>query len=110
MRIVRNNIIPLKSYKAMSAWPFIFVRKEAEVDDATLTHERIHGEQQKELLIVGFLLWYGLEYVIRLIRYLNFHKAYRMVSFEKEAYRHENDKDYLDSRKHYAWLGYLFNN
>lgn len=108
MWIVRNSIIPLKAYKAMSAWPFIFVRKEAQVDDATLTHERIHGEQQKELLIVGFYLLYGTEYVVRLIQYRDFHKAYRMVSFEQEAYRHENDKDYPDSRRHFAWIKYIF--
>ena len=108
MWIVRNKYIPLKSFKAMSVWPFIFVRKEAQMDDATLTHEKIHACQQKELLIAGFLLWYGLEYVIRLIRYRSFHKAYRSVAFEQEAYRHETDNDYPDSRKHYAWIGYLF--
>ena len=108
MWIVRNKYIPLKSYKAMSVWPFIFVRKEAQMDDATLTHEKIHACQQKELLIVGFLLWYGVEYVIRLIRHRSFHKAYRSVAFEQEAYRYETDKDYPDSRRHYAWIKYLF--
>lgn len=108
MLIVRNNIIPLKSYKAMSAWPFIFVREEAEVDAVTLLHEEIHGRQQKELLIVFFFLWYGMEWLIRLAAYRNAHKAYRMVSFEQEAYIHEDNADYLSIRKHYAWIRYIF--
>ena len=107
MWIVRNKYIPLKSYKAMSVWPFIFVRKEAQMDDATLTHEKIHACQQKELLIAGFLLWYGLEYVVRLVQYRNFHKAYRMVSFEQEAYLNEYDEDYLKKRRFFAWMKYI---
>lgn len=108
MWIVRNKYIPLKSYKAMSVWPFIFVRKEAQMDDATLTHERIHGEQQKELLIAGFLLWYGLEWLVRLIICRNAHKAYKMIGFEQEAYLNEQDRHYVDSRKRYAWMKYIF--
>lgn len=30
------------------------------------------------------------------------------LSFEREAYRHMNDLDYLKKRKPYAWAKYLF--
>ena len=103
MKIVR---IPLKKYKAMTVWPFIFVDKNARMDATTLHHEEIHGKQQVEMLIVFFLLWYVLEWLIRLIVYRNAHKAYRMIGFEQEAYLNELDGDY--KRKHYAWLKYLF--
>jgi hypothetical protein len=44
MIIVKNNIIPFKGYKAITLWPFIFVRKECSFDEIDLNHELIHGE------------------------------------------------------------------
>lgn len=107
MRIIRNSILPPKSHKLLTLWPYIFVRKETRVYEPDVRHETIHGEQQKEMLIVLFLLWYGLEWLIRLAVYLNMHKAYRMVSFEQEAYLNEQDRNYVDSRKRYAWIKYI---
>ena len=97
MRIVRNSILPLSSFKSVAVWPFIFIRKEARMDAATLRHEEIHYRQQKEMLVVFFFLWYGLEWLIRLMVYRNAHKSYRMVGFEREAYLNELDGDYLFS-------------
>lgn len=37
-----------------------------------------------------------------------FRHAYRDISFEQEAYYHEEDMKYLKNRKHYAWIKYLF--
>jgi hypothetical protein len=34
--------------------------------------------------------------------------AYRDISFEQEAYYHEEDMEYLKNRKHHAWIKYLF--
>jgi putative membrane protein len=33
--------------------------------------------------------------------------AYAGVSFEREAYAHQGELDYLKHRRHYAWRGYL---
>lgn len=108
MKVVRNGIIPFKGYIALTLWPFIFVRKDMRVDDATMRHEEIHGRQQKELLIVLFLLWYGIEWLARLVIYGKAHKAYKMISFEQEAYLNEYDKDYLKKRRLFAWTKYIF--
>ena len=35
--------------------------------------------------------------------------AYRNISFEREAYANEADENYLQHRKHYAWIHYLRN-
>lgn len=108
MRVIYNKYIPLPGYKAITFWPFVFVRENAKtrygvVDD---NHEHIHGEQQKELPVV-FFLWYVVEWLIRLLIYRNQKEAYRNISFEQEAFVHQADWPYLRKRKHYAWVKYL---
>ena len=108
MKVVRNSIVPFRGFVALTLWPFIFVRKDMRVDDATMRHEDIHARQQKEMLVILFLVWYCLEWLIRLVIYGNAHKAYRMISFEQEAYLNEHDKDYLKNRRLFAWMKYIF--
>ncbi len=112
MITVKNNIIPFKGFTAITFWPFIFVRKDEEkyYTDVVERHEYIHGEQQKEMLIVFFLLWYGIEWFVKLCIYRNSMTAYKNISFEREAYRNQNDLAYLDERKHFAWTKYIINN
>lgn len=105
MIVVKNNIIPVKPYDAMTLWPFIFVRKDTRITEVLLNHERIHGRQQLELLIVPFLLWYVVEFVIRTL----FGKgdAYRNICFEREAYENENDMGYLDHRPFWKFFSHI---
>lgn len=105
MIVVKNNIIPVKPYDAMTLWPFIFVRKDAKVTEQLLNHERIHGRQQLELLIVPFLLWYVVEFVIRTL--FGKGNAYRNICFEREAYENENDMGYLDHRSLWKFLSHI---
>ena len=88
--LVRNKLIPFKGYKAISIWPFIFVRKECKFGNVDLNHERIHLRQQLELLIIPFYIIYLIEWIF---------KGYKNVSFEKEAYSNEGNLDYLKTRK-----------
>ena len=74
------------------------------MSEKDFNHERIHSEQMKEMLFIGFYLWYLVEWIIRLFGKGN---AYRNLSFEKEAYDNEDNLTYLDTRKPYAWLDYL---
>ena len=108
MKVIYNIILPFRGYTAMTVWPWIFVRKGRRITTTLMTHERLHGEQQKEMLLVGFFLWYVIEYLIRLLLAFSHRKAYRGVSFEKEAYENQCDLAYLYSRKRYAWLRYVF--
>lgn len=106
MKIVKNNIIPFKGFTAITLWPFIFVRKDEEkyYTDVVARHENIHGEQQKEMLIVFFLLWYGIEWLIKWAYYRNRMTAYKNISFEREAYANQHGVTYTDSRKPFAWI------
>lgn len=104
---IRNNIIPFEGYDFMAVWPFIFIRKDAVLNNIILNHEKIHFRQQGEMLLIPFYLWYGLEWLIKLIKYKNSDKAYENVSFEREAYENQKNLDYLKNRKWYSWFKYI---
>lgn len=77
------------------------------MDGTDFNHEEIHTAQMKETLYVFFYLWYIAEWLVRLMQYRNFRKAYRNISFEREAYACESDMGYLQRRKRYTWFNYL---
>ncbi|ULT27545.1 hypothetical protein KUH03_13010 [Sphingobacterium sp. E70] len=54
-----------------------------------------------------FYLWYLCEFAIRFVRLRDFDEAYLHISFEREAYRHEDDPDYLSKRKIWAFWHHL---
>jgi hypothetical protein len=93
-------------------------------------HESIHTRQLVEVMIASLLIsllfviggqwwvgalftffsyyiWYGIEYVIRLIITGNQKEAYRNISFEKEAYKNEGNMLYLNSRRLFNFLEYM---
>lgn len=109
MITIKNSLIPFKGFSAITLWPFVFVRKDARMAATTIRHENIHGEQQKEMLIVFFLLWYGIEWLVKLCYYRNSITAYKNISFEREAYSNESNIVYLDERKPFAWFKYIKN-
>lgn len=129
MKKVYNIFIPAHGFRAMTIWPFIFIRLEEkrEYNDVDDRHENIHGEQQKEMLCVAviiaailfavgcawwccliplplFFWWYLIEWLLRLFGKGN---AYRNISFEREAFSNEKDESYLSKRKRFAWIKYL---
>lgn len=77
-------------------------------DKVFLNHERIHLKQQVELLLVFFYLWYGIEFIIRLIQYGNRREAYLNISFERESYSNESNLTYIKKRPIWAFLKYLY--
>ncbi|WP_336298669.1 MULTISPECIES: hypothetical protein [unclassified Robiginitalea] len=98
-----------RSYVGLSLWPFIILRNPAlKADRVLINHERIHLRQQAELLVVFFYLWYAVEWTIRCICYLDTYRAYRNISFEREAYWHERDAEYLENRSAFRFVRYLF--
>lgn len=105
--IVTKYLIP-KGYRGLTVFPFVFLRARTERDFGILVHhERIHIRQQAELLVLPFFIWYFLEYLFRLIQYRNHDKAYRNISFEREAYANEKDLHYLKQRSFWQFLKYL---
>lgn len=93
---------------AITIFPFIFLRHRGLKSDMMLiNHERIHLRQAIELLIFPFYIWYVLEFLIRYLHYKDFHKAYRNISFEREAYAKQHITDYLCQRKPWSFWKYL---
>lgn len=107
MRIIRNGIIPFKGYKAVNLFGLLFVRGDAYMEAADINHEEIHTAQMKEMLYALFYLWYLAEWLVRLVQCRDVEKAYRSISFEREAYANEKDMGYLGRRRRYSWLKYL---
>ncbi|MEN6324428.1 MAG: hypothetical protein ABFD09_13220 [Proteiniphilum sp.] len=108
MKIIYSGIMPFKGFRAINLFGIIFARKgENILDERVLNHEAIHSRQMLELLVIGFYLWYLIEWIILLIRYRDSFKAYRHIGFEKEAYDNEGDLQYLKRRKRYAFKKYL---
>jgi hypothetical protein len=120
-----NSLIPFTGYLALTFFCFILYREEYSkylesniYKDYILTminHENIHIEQIKDFgllfkwckplqIIIGGILFYLIylfEWIIRL--FVNGpSNAYKNISFEKEAYSHELDYEYIQKeRKHF---------
>ncbi|MCB0438079.1 MAG: hypothetical protein KDD20_05005 [Mangrovimonas sp.] len=107
MIVVSKYLVP-KGYAGLTVFPFVFLKtKHLKQDIHLLNHEAIHLKQQLELLVLPFFLWYLLEFLVKLVRVGNWQKAYRSISFEREAYEKQNDLNYLKSRPFWGFLGYL---
>ena len=104
MTIIYNNIIPFKGFKCINLFGVLFVRKGCFMSEEDLNHERIHTAQMKEMLYVGFYVWYFIEWLIRLFCKGN---AYKNLGFEKEAYSNDENLTYLATRPRFAWWKYI---
>lgn len=104
-KVIYNKYIPFKGFKAIACVWWIFARHE--LTDKTIRHEKIHIRQQKEMLVIFFLLWYGIEWLLRLIQYRNRMTAYKNISFEREAYDNMSNIGYLYTRKAYSFIKYI---
>ena len=118
MKVIHNSIIPFSGFSYMNLFGTLFTRKTSlSMKRSTLNHESIHTEQYKDLLYIFFLPLYLLEWIIK-IPFSWFYKqqmghyvtkvAYRSISFEQEAYYNQYDFNYLENRKKYNWIKYIF--
>lgn len=103
--IIKSRLMP-KHY-CMNLFGTIWSRDTSWIDRDVINHERIHTAQQRELLFIPFYILYVIEWLFRLIQYRNWDKAYRNISFEREAYAHGHDHHYLKNRKHFSFLKYI---
>lgn len=88
-------------FLAINLFGVIFALRE--LTPSELNHERIHTAQQRELLFLPFFLWYVAEWLVLLLKYRNMLQAYYHIRFEREAYRHQGEADYLKRRRHYHY-------
>ncbi len=110
--IIRSGILTrLMSWfipvAAITLWPFIIVNPRWE-SAQLLRHERIHIVQQGELWVLGFYVIYLWDWLRHLLSGSSAQLSYRMICFEREAYAHDEDEDYLDARGRHSWQKYFW--
>ena len=101
--IIKNSKLVPKGFIGITIWPFIFLRYDevyhgGERYTRLVNHEKIHLEQQKELLIIPFYILY--------VTFALFY-GYKNIPFEREAHKFENNSFYLKNRKLFAWIKYF---
>lgn len=126
------KLILWSGYHTITLGPFILTTKRTwEVSDELINHERIHVAQWIEVTLLSVVVWIAVSlmlgsykallllpvnmltyYVIYVAEYAisrlyggeTGNQDYRHIEFEKEAYKHQKDMDYLIHRKPFAWL------
>lgn len=102
MIVIRNSLLPFGRYAAINLFGILFVKNNIALTPELISHERIHTRQMTELLFIPFYIIYVIEWLARLALYRDTYRSYRSISFEREAYRHASDSDYLKHRRAYA--------
>lgn len=69
-----------------------------------INRERIRYVQMKELLFIGWVVWYVLEWMFYLITHIH---SKPFVSLEEEVTFHQDNLNYLSWRPKYAWVYYI---
>ena len=88
---------------------FCLVYARGTLSERTKRHETIHYQQYLETLVLGFLVLYLGEFLVRWVWYkFDGKKAYRMISFEQEAHEKDDLVDYMSKRTRWSWFPYLF--
>ena len=103
MKIIHNNIIRFPGFKAINLFGVLSVRNGCTTSENDINHEIIHTAQMKEMGYVIFYLWYLVEWLVKLAKLRDSNKAYRAISFEREAYGNEKNLIYTITRAKYAW-------
>ena len=92
-----------KGFVAIALFPILITSlPKKEVSPELINHENIHFKQQLECLLIGFYFIYIGEFLFYMLRFKNWDRAYKYISFEKEAYENETNLDYLRTRKSFA--------
>ncbi len=108
MKIIYSKILPLKRFRAINLFGVVFARKEQPaLNKQIINHEAIHSRQIAELLVIGFYVWYVMEWLVRWVQYKDRFDAYKNICFEREAFANDNDFSYLQHRKFFNFLRYL---
>jgi hypothetical protein len=99
-----SKVSPINVW-AVSIGPFVWCK--GELSEETKRHETIHFQQQLEMLFVFQWAAYFAFYALRRYEYGSWKASYYEIPFEREAYKKQDEVDYLQNRKRYAWLEYV---
>lgn len=100
----------LKEYGiyGLAIYPFIFIHNsESILDKELINHEKIHLQQELELLIIPFYIIYGINWIVNYFKYKSWEEAYRNIIFEREAYQNDYNLNYLKNRRMFSFIKYL---
>ncbi len=98
--------MPFLWVDGLALYPFVLL-KSPNPPPYLLNHERIHLRQQLEMGLLLFYVWYILEFAFRYVQYKNKYLAYRNISFEREAYAHDEQLEYLKNRRFWSFRKYI---
>ena len=89
LRVVQSKFIAYWVFKshAIVLYPFIFMYDKT--DKVILNHERIHEDQMRRHGVLGFYIRY-------LLQWIRVGFKYRKIPFEVEAYKYQEDFEYLN--------------
>ncbi len=98
------------SWLGIARFPFIILRSSYKVnpDMGIINHERIHLYQQAECLILIWWFIWVIEVIFKSLYYRSFSKVYYSLSFEREAYSNQDNSSYLDNRKWFSFIKYIY--
>ena len=63
MIVIKNKIIPFGRYKIINLCGVLFVKGNI-ISPEEYNHENIHTVQMLEMFVIGFYLWYVIEYLL----------------------------------------------
>ena len=88
-KVIETGLVPDGKVTAITLFGLVFTRDRRRITPDILNHELIHCQQQLELLYIPFFILYVLEWLVHLVKYRDWWKAYDAISFEKEAYAND---------------------
>ena len=88
--VTSSKLAKLLRVEAITIYPTIYFRM-TEPSDDLVVHEMVHIEQQKRDGLFKFVVRYFKEYLLGLKNGLSDYDAYRNISYEKEAFKAQND-------------------
>lgn len=100
---VKGTFLNLMGIQIITFIIWIFYFDKEELKNGFDNHERLHCLQWLECGIFLFPIFYFFESILKSLMGL----GYQEISFEREAYLNQNNINYLDDRKSYAWLRYI---
>lgn len=125
---VKVKGFPPGNFAAIMLFGIVFHKKD--LTYRQIRHEKIHIDQLKEFIFFGlaislilsfafqmfwtflvfplflYYIWYGVEWLVRLLLYRDSNVAYKSISLEQDAYI--GSTDVCPQRTSLGWVKYLF--
>ena len=116
LKLAYSDFLVPSGYYAITLFGYLVRRKKYKdtlVSSRTWIHENTHHLQSQDfgLGFFGYFIFYilyGLEWLLKLPFAVAGYRIYRSLSFEQESYNNESNPTYLEQRKRFAWVKYIF--